>query len=363
MSKLAWLMLIMLFSINAYSQKVFESMTAAIASGTYGPINSLLVMQHDSMLYEQYFRGHEAEDLQLLNSLTKSVGATLIGIAVKRGLLDFEAPISRLLPQYDWRDRRLRAKADLTLHQLLSMRHGLDWDEISTGFTDPRNSAVQMFASPDWYRFTLGRARTADPGERFTYSTGVAGLMGAILRQATGHKPQTLFQQWLAGPLDIGSSDWELWSAKGPGHGIRRFPFDEAPLGVGLWLRPRDLLKLGQLYLAGGSYLDQQLIDRDWIKRSWTSYSGKHTGDTYFSPGTEAAGYGYQWWFREFAVDDGNQVACWYASGAGRQYLLICPELQLIVASTADAYDWNGPGVFNLMRSTILPHVNARLPQ
>jgi CubicO group peptidase (beta-lactamase class C family) len=236
------------------------------------------------------------------------------------------------------------------------MRHGIAWDEWTHDFTDPRNSAVQMFASSDWYAHVLQQPRVQAPGAGFTYSSGVSTLMSGVLRKASGESPQLLFGEWLAQPLGMSNFDWELWSPTGPGTGLRNFPFDDAPLGVGLWLRPIDLLKLGRLYLAGGVHDGQRLLDSEWIERAWTRYS--HAGtDAYFAASTEEPGYGYQWWFRALRDSRGRTHDCWYADGAGRQYLLICPDDDLIVVSTGSAYDYGGPGIFTALRTVVLPEL------
>ncbi len=332
----------------------YAAIDSQLRAGQFGPVNALLVQQHGVLRFEGYYRGHDRERLQLLNSVTKSIGATLVGIAHRRGLLAPADRLETLLPQYPWSASPYSRHRQLRLEHVLSMRHGIDWDEWSTSFTDPRNPAVQMFASPDWYAYTLGRPRAAPEGSVFTYSTGVAGLMGGVLRQASGRSPQALFADWLGLPLGIEHFDWELWSPQGPGRGQRTFPFGDAPLGVGLWLRPVDLVKIGQLDLDDGVAGGERLLDGEWIARSWTRYSDAGT-DAYFAQSTEPFGYGWQWWFRALRDARGREHACWYANGAGRQYLVVCPQLALVVVSTGESYEYAGPGVFTLLREQILP--------
>ncbi len=352
-----WLAAVTLLCTRGVDAQDYTAIDADLRAGTYGPVNSLLLQHRGEMVYEGYFRGSDSDDLQLLNSVTKSIGATLIGIAERRGLLRTDESIASLLPQYHWQAPALAANAGISLDAILRMRHGITWDEFTFGFTDPRNSAVQMFASGDWYLNVLTRPRSASVG--FTYSTGVSTLMSGVLRQRAGQSPQQLFAQWLAQPLGIEHWDWELWSPQGPGSGQRSFPFDDAPLGVGLWLRPRDLLKVGELYLHDGRHAGQRLLDAEWIARSWTTYSDA-SSDAYFA-GAEDFGYGQQWWFRAMIAADGERHACWYANGAGRQYLIVCPDDELIVVSTGDSYSYSGPGVLTLLREQVLPALPRRI--
>jgi len=332
----------------------FQDLQEELVSGKYGPVHSLILEFEGERIFDGYYRGSSADDLQLLNSVTKSIGVTLLGMAARDGWVHPEDRLENLLPQYHFQTQPLSVNRELRLQDVLSQRHGLLWDEWSTGFTNPSNSAHQMFASPDWYYFTLSRKRDQPIDTRFTYSTGASTLMSAVLSEITGELPQQTFRNWLAGPLHIDKFDWELWSENGPGSGLRVFPYGEAPLSVGLWLKPEDLLKIGRLWLNSGRHEGKQLLDPDWITRCWTPYS--HSGnDPYFAASDETSGYGFQWWYREIRDANGTLHPCWYAWGAGRQYLFVFPRLKLLVVSTGESYDYTGPGVFTALRQKVLP--------
>ena len=123
--------------------------------------------------------------------------------------------------------------------------------------------------------------------------------------------------------------------------------------GSGLFLRPRDLAKFGQLYLDNGNWQGQQLISADWIAdtvvrrvdiSSWATFS-------------EA--YGFQWWLDDLSYKF-QPVETWVTSGYGGQYLFVIPSLDLVVAFTGHNYE-PGPGIGNLylmMEDFILPAIN-----
>ena len=345
---------LLLFAGVANGQINDAELTAAVQSGDYGTIKSLVIQRGDEPIYEQHFRGSVASDLHLLNSVTKSVGATLLGVAVRRNQVSIDAPISTYFPNYAWQSAPMAANADLTLRDILPMRSGLEWDEWSTSFVDPRNSFVQMTESSDWYRHVLSLSRVAAPNTQFTYNTGSSILMSGVLRQATGKLPQQLLAQELLNPLGISSWRFEIWG------GRRDFPFNDAPLGVGLWLRATDMLKIGRLLLDGGVISERRIIDRDWIQQMFTLYN--HAGnEPRFESATETYGYGYQWWYAGVVDSRGREHPMWYADGAGRQYLMMFPQLDLIVASTADDYARRGPGVLTLLREQILPTMSLSI--
>jgi CubicO group peptidase (beta-lactamase class C family) len=104
--------------------------------------------------------------------------------------------------------------------------------------------------------------------------TGISTLMSGILRAVTSLSPREVFLQWLAEPLGIQHHEWAMLTGlHGPDGFLRTFPFDDVPMGVGLRLRARDLLSIGELYLHRGVYRGQRLLNEEWIDRAWTGYS------------------------------------------------------------------------------------------
>jgi CubicO group peptidase (beta-lactamase class C family) len=348
--------IVLLFVGSLLSSQDWESISSGVRAGKYGTIKTLIVQVDGEIVHESYYRGWDENDLQLTNSITKSVGVTLVGMALKQGLLDFEAPIAELLPEYDFSSETYAHNRMLDFHSILSMKHGLEWDEFGSFLFSLENPAGQMFQTDDWYAFTLSRNREIPVDTEFNYCSGISGLMGAILRNATGKKPQELLQEWIAEPLGIKKFAWEFWSARGVGSGFDDFPFDEAPLGLGLWLKPRDMLKFGELWLNKGGFDGERYFEPEWSQQVWTTYSDSNN-DPFWSQSDEFAGYGYQWWYREVVDASGRIHPCWFAHGAGRQYILIFPDIQTIVVSTADDYQYQGPGAFTLLRERILPFI------
>jgi hypothetical protein len=138
------------------------------------------------------------------------------------------------------------------------------------------------------------------------------------------------------------------------GHGRTDWPNPDGdePLGYGLWLKPADMVKFGELYLRGGTYDGRRILDKSWIDASWKNYSQLDDPDR---------GYGYQWWIGSITDDRGRMWQHYQAIGWARQYILVYPELGLVVASVADDFNYQGSGIGPLLRSIILPNVNPAL--
>lgn len=272
-----------------------------------GPLNARLagIYNYFDPQYHPYFQATDAHTMQ---SVTKTITSVTYGIAMHRNEFHatLDTPIlkffdSSKVENLDDRKRRI------TLRDLLTMRAGFDWDE-DLPYNDPRNGSSAMEASDDWVRFVINRPMAYAPGTHFAYSSGVAELLGYIFQNATGQDIEEYARKHLFAPL-----------------GFERVHWKRTPLGLpdtegGLYLRPIDLAKIGKLYLQGGVWNGQRIVNAEWVKQS-------------VSPSTEARGgmkYGFQWWL----IPYGENKLAWAALGFGGQRLLVLPEDSLIMVFT-----------------------------
>jgi hypothetical protein len=184
--------------------------------------------------------------------------------------------------------------------------------------------------------------------------------MSRFIRVATGLGPEEFAMQALFEPLGIGNVHWEVYSEQGMGNGITDWanPDGEAPLGFGLWLTARDMLKIGQLYLDGGVYNGRRILDESWIEAAWTRYS--HSENSAYFP-ESGWGHGYQWWVARLTDLSGREFSIYFASGWGSQVIFIVPDLGLVVVATGDNYDYNGPDVDALLVTGVLPNLTPEM--
>jgi len=285
-----------------------------IEEGQYGKVHSCLIVKNGALVLEEYFNGYDRDLVHRMYSMTKSVTSALVGIAIGDGLIDgVDEKVIQFFPEYvddDWDAR----KDQITLKHLLMMSAGLQYDEHTYPYGDHRNSHAQMSASDDWMEWVLTQPMVAEPGTEFAYSTGNSFLFSRILCEATG-VPATVFaEQRLFGPLGIEDYYWaehDGWPSTGGSSG-------------GLYLRPRDLAKFGQMYLDGGKWKGKQIVPEDWVVES-------------LAPRIDAwwdGQYGYQWWLFDSQV--GDQIISWFAArGYGDQLIAVFPSLDLVVVFTS----------------------------
>ena len=126
-------------------------------------------------------------------STTKGVASTLVHIAVDRGLLDYDAPVSRYWPEFG-----AAGKSAITLRQVLSHQAGL------YSIRQMIDDAGRML---DWEHMVraIERARPVHPpGERTGYHGLTYGfIVGEILQRVTGKPFSKLVREELALPLGL----------------------------------------------------------------------------------------------------------------------------------------------------------------
>lgn len=273
---------------------------------------SLLVIRSGRLAYERYFRGNHADSLNDVRSVTKSVVSTLVGIAVKDGLIDnLDVRLDEVLPESF---ALTPAQSAIRLRHLLTMSGGFEWAESgATGYNE-------WISSPDHIAFLLDRPVVDPPGSTFTYNSAAVHLLGVVLEEATGERLPAFADRVLFGPLGIQRSRWEaLFDG-----------FHNA--GSGLDLRPRDLARIGQLAIQGGLTGTRALTEPDWFERAGLpAFTFR-----FDSPGIVSGSYGYLWW-----TDTGRPQAAYLAWGYGGQFIYVVPGLDLVVVATTE---WRGVG-------------------
>jgi CubicO group peptidase (beta-lactamase class C family) len=303
-------------------QGIAERLTHAQQDGRVSGLHALLVSQGRKLVFEYYGRGEDAsfapDVLHDLRSVSKSVVALLYGITFAAGKVP--APEAKLYDQFpEYSDLAKQPGRDrLTVEHVLSMTLGLEWDELTIPFGDPRNSGDAMEAAPDRFRFILERPIVAEPGTKWVYCGGATALLGRIIAKGTGEDLLAYARRVLFDPLDFGPAEWTNGNDGEP---------DSAS---GLRLLPRDMLKVGQLVLAGGTWNGNQMVPSNWMKRVTTPVVATERGPS----------YGYHWYVGEVIAGTPPRPHHWVGGiGWGGQCLVVLPKLDLVVAMNCGNYD------------------------
>jgi CubicO group peptidase (beta-lactamase class C family) len=265
--------------------------------------DSLLIVRHGKIVAETYYAPYRPGIPHDLRSVTKSVIGTLTAIEVNEGLLDSTShPVLDLFADKKIANVDDNKKA-LTVQHLLDMTSGIKWHEEH--YT-PDETIMRMYHAPDRTAFVLDQPMSATPGTEFYYDSGNPYLLSAIITRKADKNAWDYAKQKLFTPLGISTARWTKPDAQGVTDGE-----------AGLWLDPRDMLKIGYLYLHDGRWDGQQIVPGSWV--------------TYAEAGKVPAKFGLHyanlWWSMP-------EKGALMALGRHSQWILVLPKYDIVVAMT-----------------------------
>lgn len=330
----------------------WAALDARVRAGEFKAITSLLVWQGGRLLHEAYYDEGGREALRNTRSATKTVTSLLAGLALADGRLrGVNQRVLPLLPAQAALHRRDAVKAALTVEDLLTMSGPLecdDWNQWSRG------NEERMYLVEDWVGFFWALPRRGFPawvpapadspyGRAFSYCTAGVTTLGAALQRAVGEPLEAYAQRRLFAPLGIERVQWQHLPNPAPAP-------RQVQAGGGLQLRSLDLLKLGQLALAGGRWQGQALLPAGWMEASWRPSARMPDGTD----------YGYLWWLHALRVGE-RTVASKAMNGAGGNTVQVLPELDAVVVITAANFQQAGAPrlTFKLLAEALQPLVSS----
>ncbi len=310
----------------------FIHLMDVIRTETYANIHGIVVVKDDRLVFEEYFDGlafraavgtsivgdwrhFDRDQPHNLASVTKSVTSTILGIAIDKGFVSsVDTAVYDFFPEYSqFRDAR---KDSITLQHMLTMTSGLDWDESTCTYGQSCNDINALFSQADPVGYILAKPAVDPPGERWLYNGGGTNVLGQVVRKASGQTLEEFANEYLFGPLGISPPTWIHLAG----------PMTYA--SGDLKLRPRDMAKIGYLFINGGEWNGQPVISPDWIAEA--TEDRKDTRDPRW-------GYGYQWWMFDYPAN-GRTYRSFGARGWGGQVITMFPDLDMVVVLTGGNY-------------------------
>jgi CubicO group peptidase (beta-lactamase class C family) len=272
------------------------------------PVHSIQIVRHGRMALDAYFYPFRAGLRHDVASVTKSITSTLVGLAIDDGhLRDVKQPVLSFFPNLPLTELDA-GKKTLTLEHLLTMQAG--WD---CGFEAKEARLIEMRHSADWMKFMLGLPMMTEPGTRFAYCSGNCHVLSAILTDVTGTNALAFARRELFDPLGIRDVAWSA-DPLGRNHGWGD-----------LQLPPRDMAKLGQLFLQRGRWRDHQIISEAWIRTATHAHVERTTNKDR---------YGYYWW-----VKGADYPGMFEAVGRGGQRINVWPAQDLVLVFTGGEFE------------------------
>ncbi|MEO7362861.1 MAG: serine hydrolase, partial [Gemmatimonadaceae bacterium] len=300
--------------------------TANPLNDTMPRIHGLVVARLGALVLDEYFYGDGAEDLHDLRSASKTMTSVMAGAAMLRGAMLYGAKFDMSSPI----DTATTLNG-INVGHLLTHSSGLacnDDDENSPG----NEERMQAQTATDWYRYTLNISRVHPAGTVYAYCSGGINLVGRAISAATKQWLPAFFDRTIARPLQITH------------YAVNLMPSGDAYSAGGMRMRARDFLKFGQLYLNGGVWNGTRIVSADWVRTSTARQIDRPDGST--------DGFG---WHRHVLHVGTHAYQTYEASGNGGQFVVVIPELDLAIATTAGNYGQYN--VWEKIRTMLVPDI------
>ncbi|QSB21127.1 serine hydrolase [Pseudomonas sp. 15A4] len=283
--------------------------------------DALLIIHDGEVVYERYGGVTRADTPHLTWSISKSILASVLGVAFAEGRFKLEDPVARFYPPFS-------THPDIKLQDLLHWASGLDWQE-DYEYAPLNSSVVAMLYTRgrgDMARYTAKHRVASAPGTSYRYSSGDSTVLAAALKSMVGDSAYANYP-WTAlfDPLGITSATWER---------------DAAGTFVGssyAYMTARDLARIGLLMERGGRWQDRQLLPRAWVDYNLTPFKSLTPTPTDEAPGGH-------WWLNKTA--DGKPGPwrdappdTFAALGHWGQALYVIPSAKLVIVRFADDRD------------------------
>lgn len=313
--------------------KVLKKAHRMIKSNKYDYMDSLLVIKDGKLVFEKYYNKGSKKKPHQLESAGKSLLSAVFGVLWdQKKIKSLETRVFDYFRQFfddikNWDER----KEKMTLHNLLTMRAGWDCD---INFAKYRCSKMMGTGRDniEALKWVLDRPMTFEPGSKMQYTDVNPIVIDTLVFLISGKTTAQIAEEFLFKPMGVELSDFSA-------------------------LTSRHMAMFGQLFLKKGNWHGTQVLSEEWIEKSTANiypFNRKKPGIV--------QGYGYYWWVGNYKSQTNDLVVEGFmAAGNGGQYVVILPELEIVVVMTG--HDYNQPGMtrsLNIVQEFVLPSVLER---
>ena len=209
---------------------------------------SVMILRNGNVICEAAYGAQNLQAAKYTFSACKSVVSLAVGLLADDGALSVEDEVSSFFEESGSTALRRRLRG-MTVEDLLTMRSGVLFTE------------AEALTEADWARRFLGDYLKSESGAEFAYNSLNTYMLSAIVCRRTGRSLTEFLRERLFEPMDITDIHWET-CPKGIEKG-----------GWGLYIRPEDLAKLGQLVMNGGLWQGKRLISQEYLTAATTAHA------------------------------------------------------------------------------------------
>ena len=283
-------------------------------------LHSFMLMRGGQVIAEAWWWPYQPHRVHMTHSLTKSVTAVGVGLAIDEGKFGLDDRVVSFFPEHVPADASENMRA-MTVRDLLTMEAGHDRETSGSLWRPIKTSWIREF-----FKIPVPHK----PGTVFKYTSAASFMLSAIVSRTTGQKLSDYLKPRFLEPLGIRKLNWDVG------------PEDISTGGNGLSWTTDASLKLGAVHAANGRWNGQQILSEQWVRAATTRQSGDAEDD-----------YGYHWWM--------GPGRSYYALGLFTQLAVVFPEhdATLAVFAAIDGSSKLKPHIWKHFPSAFAP---AALP-
>lgn len=255
-----------------------SALDAAEAYARDNRSTAFIVWRNGVLERETYFGQTRADTPLVSKSLSKPLGAALVGRAIKLGYIkSLDQPVADFITE--WKGDK---RSQILIRHLLDMRTGL----LPQGASPTADHILnRAYLSPHHENVLINEyPLVATPGERFDYSNANAELVSIVLERATKQRFATFMSKQLLKP--IGAPDLSVWLNR---------PGGVAHAGCCMMTPAQTWLRLAVLLMDDGVWDGKRLLPTGYVKTMMTpTPQNPHVGMGVYlgEPYAERRGFG-----------------------------------------------------------------------
>ncbi len=287
----------------------------ALIKRKYPQLKGISMVQDGVPCFTKYYGKTNALEPMNVASVTKSIISILVGIAIDQGYIkSVDESVLSFFPEYQWDDNNT-LREQITIYHLLTMTAPFP-------FASMKEPLLRICQRKDWVAYGLEMMGNGGQVGSFKYATISTHILSALLTKATKMSARIFANEYLFKPLGINSIPKypmvfdvdHIFGKKVKGW--IHDPFGNNAGGWGLTLTLPDMLKIGELYLHGGQFNEQQVVSKQWVQASLKPIKNQF------------GYYGFLWWTNKDASE------C-MAIGSGGNMIYINHQKHIVIAIVA----------------------------
>ena len=283
-----------------------------IAYSKHDVYDSLLIAHKGKLIFESYFKRGRVNMPHYQMSITKSYTSLALGRAMQLGYIkmaDLDKPVVSFLKDID--QSKLVSGADkVTLHEAMNMRSGIRVDKKKV--FDLMKKGVSLKGQKQIEAYFTHSSPITKESQKYKYQGSDPSITMQVIETIVPGTAKEFIDKEVLGKMGINTYGWQT--------DISGLPKSAA----GSSMKSRDMIKWGMLVMNQGKWRGEQLIPTEFVKKATSKVRTNPQGTS----------YGYFWWRHDMKVGD-KKYDCMSGRGAGGQFILMLPELELLIVATS----------------------------